>query len=268
MHTSPHQTADRRLTPAGGVAAAPALSPLSLHADAASPPAEFRLESRDVGRALALCIAALFVADVVTQSLRVFTGHDFGFGMIRLFNMDQEASVPSWFSVLLEGACAALLWIIAIETRRARRPFLGHWVALAAGFTYISLDEQAQIHDEMIGVAMEQRFHLPGPLMVFVIPGAIIAVVVLLSFLSFLRHLPKRSRWLFLVAGVMYVGGAIGMESAGGLMVDHHGWQSWQVALCELIEETAEMAGVALFVYALLEYVERYMRPIAVRLGR
>ena len=75
-------------------------------------------------------------------------------------------------------------------------------------------------------------------------------------FLPFLRALPARPAARFVVAGAVYVGSAVGLETvwlarwlADGPAGD---WvRLGQVAL----EEGGEMAGVALFVWALLDHL-------------
>jgi hypothetical protein len=221
-----------------------------------------------VGRAFAVIIALLAVGNVLTQSALIFYGHDYVYGLVRLLDLDREGTLGTWYSGTALLACAAILWAITALKRRLGHRFTGHWGVLAAGFTFMAIDEVAQIHDGLVGDAIDQTVHPGGFLWAFVVPGAIISLVVLLSFVSFLSHLPRRSAWLFFVAGVIYVGGAEGLESLGGALSAAGLMKSWQYALCVLIEETMEMSGVALFIYALLDYARSTLPPLSVRLWR
>ena len=229
---------------------------------------EMHVDPRRVVRLCGVAIAMLCAAHLLMQWFRLNTGHEYVFGFVRLFNLDGEGNAPAWFSSLLLIACAAVLWIITAGVRRRRQPFVAHWGALAAGFTFMSLDETAGIHDAVVGQAIEDRFHPPGYALYFAVPGAVITFAVLLAYLLFLRHLPHRFRVLFVVAGMLYVGGAVGMESVGGAVGGTYGWNSWALHLCVFAEETLEMVGVALFLYALLEYVGEAMPQAALRVMR
>ena len=215
------------------------------------------VDPRRVGRALGLIIALLCAADLAVEWLRIEGGHGTLSGLTDLLRLNGEANLPTWYSSAGLLACAALLFTIATAKRTLRDRFTTHWYVLAAGFAYISLDETAQIHDAIIGVRLNERFHLPGFAFFFVIPGAIITLVVFLSYLSFLRSMPGRSRALFLLSGAIFVGGAIVMESVGGALSSVFDWRAWPTTLAILLEEGMEMAGVGLFIYSLLDYAAR-----------
>ncbi len=90
-------------------------------------------------------------------------------------------------------------------------------------------------------------------------------------YLRFLLHLPRRYRALFVLAGVLYVGGAVGME----LVSWHHRWALMEAtqgdleaklaasnvmsyALLAVVEETMELVGTAIFLYSLLCYLTEH----------
>ncbi|MEE8516008.1 MAG: hypothetical protein V3T02_05135, partial [Alphaproteobacteria bacterium] len=85
----------------------------------------------------------------------------------------------------------------------------------------------------------------------WVIPAAIITGLFGLAYTSFLLHLESRFRRLFVASAVLYVGGAIGLELVGGKVVSGGGESSMAYALIATGEETLEISGVILFIYAL-----------------
>ena len=84
-----------------------------------------------------------------------------------------------------------------------------------------------------------------------------------LLFLRFLRQLPPRIGKLFVLAGTLYVTGALGMEIVGGFIVrDPHNLTR---VFVNLVEEVLEMAGVVVLIRALLLYLEDL--GVALRFG-
>jgi hypothetical protein len=63
-------------------------------------------------------------------------------------------------------------------------------------------------------------------------------------------------RRLFLLAAAVYLGGALGVEMAGAAHAFRHGTENLGYSLWTTLEEALEMAGVAVFIYALLRQVE------------
>ena len=82
--------------------------------------------------------------------------------------------------------------------------------------------------------------------------GAAIVAVLGLAYLPFLRALPSRIRVLFIVAAVIYVGGAVGVERATDWYDVHNLLDTLAYNLWTAVEETMEMADVIVFIYTLL----------------
>jgi hypothetical protein len=85
---------------------------------------------------------------------------------------------------------------------------------------------------------------------------------VLAALIPFLFRLPARFRLLFIVSGAVYVGGGIGVEIVSQLYADASGkWDPIYAALATL-EETLEMLGVALLIYALLQRLATFSMSV------
>ena len=172
--------------------------------------------------------------------------------VLPLFSLSYEENVPTWVASCLLFACAVLLALIGMKARDAGSPMRRHWYALAAIFSYISLDEFVGFH-EHLGELIE----LNGILYFsWVVPGAAFVAAVGSAFVPFLRRLPARARTQFVIAGAIYVGGALGMELPLGWWTERAGNDNLIYALIDGVEETMEMAGAAIFLLALLEYLQ------------
>ena len=90
----------------------------------------------------------------------------------------------------------------------------------------------------------------------WVVAGALGALAAGVFFLPFLRALPARLAARFVLAGAVYVGSAVGLETVatqlGYHAADGYGWATLGLVA---LEEGGEMAGVALFIWALLDHL-------------
>lgn len=114
----------------------------------------------------------------------------------------------------------------------------------------MSLDEAIEIH-EYLGwlVDGEGVFYFA-----WVIPAGAIVAALGLFYLPFLRRLPAGTRWRFVAAGAIYVGGALLMELPLGYWVEHHGDDNLGYGLIDWVEETMELAGLSLFAVAIARH--------------
>jgi hypothetical protein len=94
-----------------------------------------------------------------------------------------------------------------------------------------------------------------------VIPAAIIVLVTGILFIPFLRALSPITRLRFVIAGVIYVGGALGMEIPLGAWTAHYGDDNLGYALIDFVEETMEIFGASFFLLAILDHRARLEAP-------
>ena len=127
---------------------------------------------------------------------------------------------------------------------------------------FVSCDEGTALH-EQIGDWVKDIVTTGGPLLwAWVVPYSILAIVVGLAYLPFLRALPPDSRRRFIIAAAIYIGGALIIEMIEAGITDARGRGGGPVTVLAVIEETAEMAGVALLIYALLKHIAAHI-PVA-----
>jgi hypothetical protein len=179
--------------------------------------------------------------------------------LIRMVDVDEEQSIPTWFSSVGLTLASLLIMLIVHSLRKRRETkFLLRWIILAAGFIILSMDEAVGIH-ERIGTPTKKLIGSGSGFLEhqWIIPAGILVLAAAAYFLRFLFALEPRRRRQFIMAGAIYVFGALVMESIGGKAASVHGGSHETVAyaLCTHIEEACEMIGVVLFNAALIDHL-------------
>ena len=201
-----------------------------------------------VQRFLIDIIAIVALAGLAVEVAQDGLGWDDPYDLLDLFSLSYESNVPTWLSASMHATSAILLALIASGKRQSGAPFVRHWWGLSIVFAYISIDEFVTLHEEM-----NAWFDLSGVLYFgWVIPAAILVSIFVLSYWQFLVHLPGITRFRFIRAGAVFVGGAMGVELILGYWTDLHGSRNLGYALIDWVEESMEMAGVGLFLSALV----------------
>jgi hypothetical protein len=194
-------------------------------------------------------------------------GYGYVYGLVPLFDLDEENNLPSYFSASLLLLAAVLLWIITAFKRRSGAPFASKWTALAWAFLYLAVDEAASLHELLIRPTQELLGpKLTGGIFVaaWVIPAVGITVPFALSFRRFLLHLPKKVGSLILLAGSLHMAGAIGVEMIGHRYLTHH-TLDLTYSMFVTLEESLEISGVIVFIHALLLYIEANYPEVRLR---
>jgi hypothetical protein len=128
---------------------------------------------------------------------------------------------------------------------------------------FLSLDETAQLHELSIR-PLQDGFGATGVFYyAWIIPAGLCIALFAVAYVNFLASLPARTRRLFLVAGITFVGGAIGVEAISGKHASLHGEGNLTYHLITTLEELFEMAGLVLFIYALLDYISRQFTRVS-----
>ena len=223
---------------------------------------------REITLVLGVAALLLVLASVTGQLLKYIGGHEFVYGLVRLFYVDYENTVPSFFSASLLLMAALLLALITTLKQAAHATYKFQWALLSFTFLFMAIDEAASIHEMLIGPMRGLLGQQARGVFFFawVIPGFAIAMIFGLSYLQFLLHLPFKTRWNVILAATLYLGGAIGMELIGGRYADVNGMENLTYSMAATVEESLEMAGVIVFIYALLHYITDNYQEIRVQL--
>lgn len=225
-----------------------------------------RIDPAGLARLLAAIAAVLVLLGAATIVLRFGYGHDHVFGLVPRFDLDRELNVPTWYSSTLLLMAALLLGAVAVGRRAARDPFARHWAGLAIIFMLLSLDEAASLHG-LPSQPLRAALDLPGFLYyAWLIPMGLALAVFGLFYARFTWHLPPRTRAFFVMAGLIYVGGALGGEVATGAYRTAFGVDGAYATLA-LVEESLEMGGCILFIFAVADYLARHHGTVRLAIG-
>lgn len=225
-------------------------------------PMQITIRPKRLAAILTIIILGLAIADVAAMYIRYGLGYDTLMGIVPLFDVADEANVPTWFSSFNLLLSAVLLALIARASRAEQDGRARQWAILAWIFLGLSIDELAQIHDRLgnrLGALLLNKTGLINDYLLFpwVIFGAAAVLIVGLSFLPLLFSLPIRTRLLCILSATIFVGGALGFELIESRHVSAGGGYLLIYGIYTLIEETMEMAGIALFNYTLADYLCR-----------
>jgi hypothetical protein len=201
--------------------------------------------------------AVLILAGAVSKILECGLGHDYAWGYVPLFDLNTEKNVPTWFSSALLLSCAFVLWRIADKATQAHEPVAGRWRLLSLGFIYLSMDETAMLHEHM-GNFFRAHFPTGGWLYyswVFFM-GLPVALFLAVYFFNFLKRLPRRTMILFILAGSVFLSGALGLEVVGGWLDYNGARDSAGYGICSFIEEVLELSGMLIFLGGALSFYD------------
>jgi hypothetical protein len=67
-------------------------------------------------------------------------------------------------------------------------------------------------------------------------------------------------------AATLFLGGALGVELVGSRYAEFHGGENLTYNIIATVEESLEMAGVIVFIYALLKYIADNYEEVRFRL--
>lgn len=219
-----------------------------------------------VTRTLLVIVGVLLSLSLCSQLVKYGTGHDTVFGIIPLLYVDYEANLPTWYSSIALLTASVVVCFIALSKRAQKDRYTFHWFFLSGLFFLLSLDEVATIHECAIE-PMRKLIDASGVLhYAWVIPGGIFVLMVAGFMLRFLISLPARTRNLFMIAGAVFVGGAIGVEMISAFHAFSHGEKNLLYSLIITFEEAMEMLGVIIFIHANLEYLCEHVQSFQIEL--
>lgn len=204
-------------------------------------------------------ITVLLIMHITQIVIYFYIGNPDKFGFVHLLDFDYEGNLPSIYSSLAIFFCAILLWIISRNTSRNCGKFAKHWVGLAVIFTFLGLDEATALHEE-VGDLVEasQLFEATGFLyFAWVVPYGLLLIVFCLSYVKFVLSLPNVFKLQFVVAGSLFVTGAVGLETISAKEADLNGAETIYYSILYTLEELCEMIAIVLFAHALLQYIEQ-----------
>ena len=214
-----------------------------------------KLTPRRVAALLAFFAVGIVAVHVTTLVFMYGYHRDNVLGLTALFDVDGERNVPSFFSFTIIMFAVGLLAFIAAHQPRGAKPHRAYWAGLALVFTYLALDEGFELHERVARYAGTWVHARDLSVYLWLVPYAIGCLAFLIIYARFLKQLPREDKLNILLAGIVYVAGAAGAEMIGALYVHaFHTEHAIGYDIDSAIEESLEMTGMILFVYALLRY--------------
>lgn len=213
-----------------------------------------------------LMLVVGFVAHYLRANLDTTTpGWDALSALASLIYADGEANLWAWASGLLLAAIGLSLAAIGFAVRNERASSVPYFL-LAAVAVVLSADEIAQLHEKLARFDLGSRFTYAW--LTVGVPLAVIAGLIVLWIAKRInRHLRRR----LVVAGIIFLLGAVGFEAIGGIVV---GGQANDLARASLpqhmmvaLEEGLEVTGAFLALAAALSAltIERTTAGILIR---
>jgi len=232
-------------------------------ANSERPTARFALDLGVIFRLILIASVIVVCLGVVRELVMARIGTGTPLKELRHIALDSELSLPAWYSSMLLFFIAGLLALIGRAARAVADRDAGRWLLLAAIFLAMSLDEAASFHESLM-VPLREGLGLTGILYyAWVVPGAIGVALIGAFFLPFVLRLPRRTAALIVLAGALFVGGALGMELIGGALEEAVTKQSLAYSIVSTIEESLEIAGLTVFVLALVRHVGGQWEAVA-----
>lgn len=221
-------------------------------------PVRIEISPTHVAKLLAFFVCFLGLMHIAGKISALAFGHTYWHGLIPLFDLDEEFNVPSVYSGLALAFSAVLLAITAFaEAKLGRIGHLAFWGFLALVFLFLAIDEVFELHERLekpVRVALNTTgaFYYA-----WIIPYGTVALVIGVFCLRFLARLPRKISLPMILAGTIYVSGAMGLEMIGGALAEHleKPEQDPLWVLASTLEELMEMTGVVIFIHTLLSYL-------------
>ena len=181
--------------------------------------------------------AAVLVTIHVVLNLIHYRVTDLPWLARQIFDVDEEDSFPTWFSAMLLLLTSVSLALQSFAAKQNKNALAGQWGVLAVGFLFLSIDEIAGMH-ETLNSLIEISW---------TIPGGIGAGLVGLYFIPFLLKIPRPLAVKFVIAGAIYLGGALGVEVLTDPYLENDALNTLAYNLWTAVEEAMEMGGVLFF---------------------
>lgn len=222
---------------------------------------EIQLNPAKIVRLMLLIISILAIMHIAQLVTYFYINDEDIFDFVEMVDFDYEANLPSFYSVFSILYCAILLGVIA-RFKRGNADHL-HWLGLMFIFLFLALDEGIALHEE-IGDFTETFIEVGGIFyFAWVIPYAVLLSFFLLAYARFVFRLPASTRYQFIIAGCIFVGGAMGVESISAAEADLAGTETIRYSVLYTIEELMEMLAIVLFAYSLMKYIQNEIKSVS-----
>ncbi len=226
---------------------------------------EFVLRPKDVARFFAWIVAGLALAHLMTQVFRLFYRDDQFFGLVFVFDLDNDGNLPALIYSVILLITATLFILVAIAAKRQARPYVLQWLGLATVFLILFLEESVKPNERLVQPTLA-RLNIPGDFSVA--PGIVPGIALLLVFLLYFRyfvHLPPRTRLLYLITASCYLASAYLFGRPAMIRKAVFGSDGLYL-LMRGGERIVEITGAVILIYALIAYLAEEFQDLRLRI--
>ncbi len=181
-----------------------------------------------------------------------FRGYDL---LVIFFNLDGEANLPTLYSVLEWFLCVIFLVLIGFFDKKTLSSRYLYWWGLAIIFSFLLIDEFISFHE------LSEQILTLFNIKVLLFPNAWVLIYavaftpIAFAYLRFMIHLPQKTKYLFVFSFIVFVLGAAVTESLELFHMEKYGEDKYYYLYFVTIEETLEMMGLLIFIYALASHL-------------
>lgn len=217
--------------------------------------------AKRIGRWLVITTLAIVGLHLLFQQINLNVFHQqngYFFELSNRFDMDDESSIPTWFAqvlfLLIAGAAAFAALAEKIKAKRVL------WIIIALISTFLSIDEVAGIHEQVLQTIHVLLFHESAPTLLanawlVILPIVLLAIVLLGK--QMIKHFPARLLFVLGAGAGVFLTGAIGVDIVTqGINIPDLSLEFLQQGLFVGIEESLELTGAVIVLYGIMEYIE------------
>ncbi|WP_224996776.1 hypothetical protein [Cesiribacter sp. SM1] len=216
---------------------------------------------------LGAIICLLVLANIAGMIGYYYFGHNTSYYTIEYFKLSSEKNFPTYFSSAQLLFCAILLAVIANIRKKQAAGDFWHWLGLSAILLFLSADESIMIH-EVIAEKVRNTLNTTGVFyFAWIIPYSFLVLAVAVAYIPFLLKLPAAVKKTIVLAGSVFVAGALGLEAVESYYFTTTGKRGLVFDTLTTIEETMEMAGILIFLHALLCYIDQSLGGISIQIS-
>ncbi|MFH0953131.1 MAG: hypothetical protein V1873_02250 [Verrucomicrobiota bacterium] len=183
---------------------------------------------------------------------------------IRVLIIDREQSLPSLYGLIQFMTCVALLAVMVQRSRGDRAQFL-FWLGILVAFSFATMDDFLSLHERWT-LAL-RKANRCVPYSAWCVPWGLGVAVLVPLYLRFIFRLPRATRSGFVLACLSFLSGALVAETVSGLHARRFGKDDLYCYLMVPIKEFLEMAGLAIFIYALARHIAVELGSPEIRIG-
>lgn len=204
-----------------------------------------------------LVLKWLVLFNLMLATLHLLSNHIFrvpSYTVRHWFDLNGESNIPTWFSStqLFSLSVLSIIYSKQIENKHLRR----FYFLMGLVFLFFSADETSMIHEGITRIfnKLSIQSFFPGAHGMWILVYPLILIILGLIFwkgvLAFLNE--QNGRSIFILGAVVFVAGGVGFEVLGYYLPSSQGEESILHIIEIMAEESFELLGQSLMIYALL----------------